>query len=162
MTKASFIILFIVLIMSGCSGGGIRKTLGVDKKAPDEFMVLSRPPLSVPPEFNLDPPSDGDTKSRSTSLEAKEAIFSTSNTNTPKSESTGESIILNKAGADSTDQNIRDLLKKDKEDAQKQEAEKGYLDKIVDPIKGVFTTDKPDVIDPEAEKERLLKEQNAN
>lgn len=33
-------------------GGDIKSTLGMRKPAPDEFVVVSYPPLSVPPELN--------------------------------------------------------------------------------------------------------------
>ena len=46
----------ILLLLSGCSND-IKSTLGIRKEAPDEFTVISYPPLSVPPEFNLEPPS---------------------------------------------------------------------------------------------------------
>lgn len=38
-------------------GGDVKETLGLGRKAPDEFRIVSRPPLSVPPQFNLRPPS---------------------------------------------------------------------------------------------------------
>lgn len=49
--------LLFVLIMSGVlSGCGLTKEkLGIAVKAPDENMVTARPPLSVPPEYDLRP-----------------------------------------------------------------------------------------------------------
>ncbi|MDX1974602.1 MAG: DUF3035 domain-containing protein [Rickettsiales bacterium] len=46
-------------LLSACSGGTVKETLGIDRKPPDEFRVVTRPPLSVPPEFNLRPPASG-------------------------------------------------------------------------------------------------------
>lgn len=46
-------------LLSACSGSDVRSTLGLNRSAPDEFKVVSRPPLSVPPEFNLLPPDPG-------------------------------------------------------------------------------------------------------
>lgn len=44
--------------ISACGGAsGIKETLGIGSRSPDEFRVVSRPPLSVPPQFNLRPPS---------------------------------------------------------------------------------------------------------
>ncbi len=44
--------------LSACGGAsGIKESLGIGSRAPDEFRVVSRPPLSVPPQFNLRPPS---------------------------------------------------------------------------------------------------------
>ncbi|MEJ0010899.1 MAG: DUF3035 domain-containing protein [Alphaproteobacteria bacterium] len=47
------------LLLSACSSGEVKDTLGLDRTAPDEFSVVSRPPLSVPPEFELAPPRPG-------------------------------------------------------------------------------------------------------
>jgi hypothetical protein len=46
-----------LLTVSGCSGG-IKENLGITRRSPDEFKVVSRPLLSVPPQFNLRPPSN--------------------------------------------------------------------------------------------------------
>lgn len=49
-----------MLILTSCGGAAnIKDTLGIGRKAPDEFRVVSRPPLSVPPQFSLRPPSSG-------------------------------------------------------------------------------------------------------
>lgn len=43
--------------LTACSSSAdIKDTLGLNRQAPDEFRVLPRPPLSVPPDFNLRPP----------------------------------------------------------------------------------------------------------
>ena len=46
-----------LLTLSACGSTSVKETLGIGRKAPDEFRVVSRPPLSVPPQFNLRPPS---------------------------------------------------------------------------------------------------------
>jgi hypothetical protein len=43
--------------LSACSGSTVKDTLGLTRSAPDEYRVVSRPPLSVPPQFGLRPPS---------------------------------------------------------------------------------------------------------
>lgn len=55
----SITLLVMVLSLAACTGREVRETLGVNKSAPDEFRVVSRPPLSVPPEFTLRPPAPG-------------------------------------------------------------------------------------------------------
>ncbi len=40
-------------VLSAC--GVTREQLGFEKKSPDEMLVVSRAPLSVPPEFGLRP-----------------------------------------------------------------------------------------------------------
>lgn len=43
------------MLLSGCSQ--VRDTLGLDYSAPDEFGVHELPPLSLPPEYDVTPPS---------------------------------------------------------------------------------------------------------
>ena len=50
--------LFGLLALAAC-GGDVKETLGLNKEAPDEFVVVSRPPLVVPPDFDLQPPRPG-------------------------------------------------------------------------------------------------------
>ena len=45
------------LFTSGCSD--LKKAMGLEKSAPDEFAVESRAPLTMPPDFNLRPPQPG-------------------------------------------------------------------------------------------------------
>jgi hypothetical protein len=52
----SFVLVF-VLLVAGC-GAGLKKSLGIDKKGPDESKVSTRKPLHVPPHFSLVPPKD--------------------------------------------------------------------------------------------------------
>jgi len=46
-----------LLALTACGNGTVKETLGLSRKPPDEFKVVARPPLSVPPQFNLRPPS---------------------------------------------------------------------------------------------------------
>ncbi len=54
------IIIISLLSLTACSGQNARDILGLDRKAPDEFRVVSRPPLSTPPDFQLRPPVEGE------------------------------------------------------------------------------------------------------
>ena len=51
-----------VLSLSAC--GGTKEKLGLTKKAPDEFAVVRRAPLSMPPDYTLRPPTPGHVKMR--------------------------------------------------------------------------------------------------
>ena len=44
-------------LVSGCAE--VRDAAGLAKKSPDEFQVMARPPLSLPPNFTLAPPRPG-------------------------------------------------------------------------------------------------------
>ena len=45
-----------LMVLSACSGD-VGKVIGLDKQAPDEFVVMTREPLVLPPDFGLRPPS---------------------------------------------------------------------------------------------------------
>ncbi len=47
-----------LLALGGC--GTLKKISGKDKNAPDEFAVVTLPPLILPPEYNLSPPKPGE------------------------------------------------------------------------------------------------------
>ncbi len=46
--------LMLTAALSACSNV-TKEKLGLNKKAPNEFMVTTRPPLSLPPEYDLRP-----------------------------------------------------------------------------------------------------------
>ena len=45
------------LTLPGCAD--LRQAIGIDRVGPDEFAVESRAPLTIPPEFDLRPPTPG-------------------------------------------------------------------------------------------------------
>jgi len=57
MRYASYVVM--IALLAGCSQGEVKENLGLVREAPDEFRVVSRPPLSVPKEFYLTPPTPG-------------------------------------------------------------------------------------------------------
>ena len=52
---ASALCLAVSLPIAGC--GDFKKTIGLEPTLPDEFAVESRAPLTIPPDFDLRPPS---------------------------------------------------------------------------------------------------------
>ena len=44
------------------AGNATKESLGLSKKAPNEFMVSTRAPLSLPPEYNLLPVAEDNYK----------------------------------------------------------------------------------------------------
>ena len=54
--------LAIALGLSGCGGSGqtVGEALGYGQKGPDEMAVIKRPPLVLPPDYNLRPPRPGE------------------------------------------------------------------------------------------------------
>lgn len=49
----------LMLSLGGCTGNSVRDALGMGKRAPDEFAVVKREPLIIPPGYDLRPPRPG-------------------------------------------------------------------------------------------------------
>ncbi len=49
--------LVLLAALSGCEN--TRRAMGMGKQAPDEFAVLTRAPLELPPDYGLRPPVPG-------------------------------------------------------------------------------------------------------
>lgn len=46
-------------VLAGCGQGSLQRNFGLVRDAPDEFVVTTRAPLSLPPDFTLRPPLPG-------------------------------------------------------------------------------------------------------
>lgn len=55
--RAAGVLLVAAGLLAGCSEA--RQAMGLGKRAPDEFTVVKRAPLSLPPEYALRPPEPG-------------------------------------------------------------------------------------------------------
>ncbi|MEO0393013.1 MAG: DUF3035 domain-containing protein [Pseudomonadota bacterium] len=169
-------------LVVGCSG--VQKQLGLERSAPDEFNVVSRAPLSLPPDINLRPPQPGTTRPQegTTADVAASALFDeqvetprtgplageaqfpprdgggvmTSQVgNTPPvqavaSTSRGEGSLLQKAGADNADPNIRQLV--NAESTELASASASLTDKVLFWRKPV---EPGTIVDADAERRRL-------
>lgn len=111
--------------LSGCSG--LRASLGLDRNPPDEFQVVSRAPLELPPRFELPPPNPG--APRPQELTPARAAASTLFGGIPGQASggtEGERTLLAQAGADAANPNIRTVV--NRESVELVEAQEGFLD----------------------------------
>lgn len=68
------------LVIQGCSQD-LKDSMGMSRSAPDEYQVLKRPPLSVPPDFSLEPPKDGEEDNNKNAAIKKDKTLSPSNDN---------------------------------------------------------------------------------
>ena len=98
------------LALGGCES--INEATGGAKMTPDEFAVVTKQPLVIPPDFNLRPPNPGaaDANSLTPSGEARQALFpdpqeAAAALGTTYSES--EKGLLARTGAVNVDPNIR-------------------------------------------------------
>jgi hypothetical protein len=108
-------------MLAGCDT--IREATGNDKQPPDEFAVLTKAPLIIPPNFNLRPPKPGAAplnQSEPTDT-AQQSLFGADTATIAKSMpgnmSDGEKMLLAGAGAQNADPSIRQDLASDRNKA---------------------------------------------
>lgn len=131
-----------LLALSGC--GGLKSTLGLDRKAPDEFSVVSRAPLSLPPNYALRPPSPGEPRPQDAAQreQARASLLGVSNTSLqapgeirsavrgdPNALTPGETALLGKVGAASADPDIR--RKVGEEQAVMAVDDRGFVERLM-------------------------------
>jgi hypothetical protein len=123
------------LALSACAD--TRKAIGWDKVSPDEFNVVTRAPLTLPPDFGLRPPAPGTARpqEQSPTEQARVAVFG--NTAAARNAaagqqgpgSTGEHALVSKTGGDKVEANIREQL--DRETSQLAEADRSFVDRLM-------------------------------
>ncbi len=105
-----------LLLCAACGGAEVKETLGLNRHSPDEFRVVSRPPLSVPKEFYLYPPNEaGEHAAVHKGTDAKSILFDEA-VSTPSQSSAlsgGEVGLLDRMDASKADSNIRETLRKE-------------------------------------------------
>jgi hypothetical protein len=106
-------------LLSACAGGSVQNALGMGKRSPDEFAVVSRAPLVVPPDFDLRPPRPGEARplagttgdqARATLLGEAPAAAERPAIATQSLEpasSAGQQALLGKAGGGNVDPEVR-------------------------------------------------------
>lgn len=169
-----FLFLSALLALAACGGQNARDMLGLGKRTPDEFRVVSRPPLSVPPDFTLRPPqkqsgtgnSQADSQARAlvTGTEAPkkqdydaERFMGPAETavgvvNRYDLESSADNRFLANLGVEEADPAIRDKLFADREAAAaaQEKASDDYLFEWLAP-----KSNDDVVVDAKAEKTRI-------
>ena len=91
----------------------VRDSAGVNRKVIDEYVVIENPPLVIPPNFDLLPPEQMESKDlEDTNSElAKEILFGLEDSeNQLSSDNSLMSEIIKETQADEVDNNIRDII----------------------------------------------------
>jgi len=90
--------------LAGCQS--TRQALGLTKVVPDEFRVVTKAPLVVPPDYSLRPPAPGEPRPQELQPEsqARQALLGQ---RAAEQRSEGEKLLASKAGADKADPMIR-------------------------------------------------------
>lgn len=149
--------------LAGCESA--RETFGFTKQAPDEFEVVTRAPLVIPPDFGLRPPQPGAQRPQEKEIrdQARETVtgrnagagsaqvaLASVNPAAGPQRTEGERALLTKAGALDADPNIRRTV--DRESTLLAEADSDFIDRLI------FWQEKPppgQVVDPDAETKRI-------
>ncbi len=148
----------LILALSACEG--FRDQLGLNKQSPDEFRVVARAPLSLPPDFTLRPPEPGIARPQegTAAQQARKAVFRLEQPKTQPlnaqvkadGRTLGELSLLKAAGADKIDPGIRQAI--DFETRQLNAQSDDFIESLV------FWRDKESpgrVVDATAEARRL-------
>src|SRR3954452_25573264 len=90
--------------IAGCQS--TKKALGMSKVTPDEFAVVTKAPLVVPPDYALRPPTPGEPRPQELQPESQ-ARLALLNERAGQQRSEGERLLATKAGADKADPLVR-------------------------------------------------------
>ena len=147
-------VLLVIVILSSCDSA--RKTFGLKKAGPDEFLVYQRPPLSQPPDYGLRPPAQGLQPKQVSSVKlAKNAVLGENRTNQGKENqkltSPGIAAFLRTTGAKNADPSIRQII--EKETTIFSQEDKRFVDRLI-----FWSDEKPyegSIINPKEEQKRI-------
>ncbi len=114
--KISLSLLVLPLLLAGCSD--TRDALGLGRNTPDEFVVVDRAPLVMPPDFALRPPQPGAPRPQEapTNAQAEAAVFGTADKDQPAVADSLEKQVLADAGAAKAAPGIRKTVDRESAD----------------------------------------------
>jgi hypothetical protein len=129
-SRSALVLGLAVLLLAAC--GDVREDLGLGRNAPDEFAVVERPPLSMPPDYGLRPPRPGAPRPQmvDTSQQASQALFNGNPPTQMSASSSSEAALLAATGATKADPNIRNTV--DLESSQKAVASPHLVERVMD------------------------------
>lgn len=125
----------LALSLTACGGDSIRDTLGYGKSAPDEFTIVTKAPLVMPPDFSLRPPQPGAPRPQEANMQpsvgAQRALtgdVEASGTG-EQGVTDGERVLLANTGADAADPRIRQVV--NTETRSLIEQDKTFVDDVI-------------------------------
>ncbi len=154
----------VAVLMAGAGLVGCTSTkeaLGMVKVVPDEFRVVSKAPLVVPPDYALRPPAPGEPRPQELQPESQ-ARVAIMGARAAEQRSDGEKLLVSRAGAEHADPLIRYVV--DDEFGNVAHKEKSFADKVM-----FWRKDRPETqvaanpadgqapIDPAVEASRIAK-----
>jgi hypothetical protein len=114
------------LTLSAC--GHARDALGLAKVTPDEFRIVTKAPLVLPPDYALRPPAPGEPRPQELQPEsaARQALLGQRDA---EARSEGEKLFVQKAGGERADPLARYVV--DDEFGDIAYKEKGFADRVM-------------------------------
>jgi len=139
-TKKSALPALMGLIIGALGLGGCenaKEVIGLTKQAPDEFAIVTRAPLSIPPQYGLRPPKPGAARPQETTPTSKARSILLRNSGQKGQAdatasgkfSSGEAAFLKRAGALNPDPSIRQQV--NIESSALADADKSVLRKVI-------------------------------
>lgn len=148
--------------LGGCTA--TQHALGLSKVTPDEFRVVSKAPLTLPPDYSLRPPAPGEPRPQELEPQsaARAALLGARDAEV---RSAGEKELVAKAGGDKADPLVRYVV--DDEFGAVAHKDKGFADWVIFWKKGQPATepaaaaaqaaaDTPAPVDPTVEQKRIV------
>ena len=143
-----------------CACHSAEQALGISKVTPDEFRIVTKAPLSLPPDYALRPPQPGEPRPQELQPEsaARQALLDEQSS---ADRSDGEKLLVEKAGADHADPNIRYVV--DDEFGNLAHKDKGFANWVMfwkkgqpaAPPEGLGDPNTPTPINAAVEEERV-------
>ncbi|HEY2707706.1 MAG TPA: DUF3035 domain-containing protein [Caulobacteraceae bacterium] len=144
--------------LAGCNDAS--KAFGLAKVTPDEFRVVTKAPLTLPPDYSLRPPQPGEPRPQELQPEsaARQALEGAREGDV---RSDGEKLFVAKAGADRADPLVRYVV--DDEFGSLAHKDKTFADYVmfwkpgqpVTPPSGLGDPNESQPIDPATEEKRV-------
>lgn len=153
-------LLAVLPFLTACGGAeSVRDKLGLTRESPDEFAVVRRAPLEIPPGLtaaSLPPPRPGAQRPQEAtpSQEARSALVGSENTIFADEASESETVLLQKANVGEADPAIRRTV--DQETAEIKKQKQPVIQKLTGIVKEQENTTAT-VVDAKAEYDRLKK-----
>jgi hypothetical protein len=145
--------------LAGCQSAS--RAFGLAKVTPDEFRVVTKAPLTLPPDYSLRPPEPGEPRPQELQPEsaARQAI---EGVRAADVRSDGEKLFVAKAGADKADPLVRYVV--DDEFGNLAHKDKSFADYVMfwkkgeaaaPPASGLGDPNEAQPIDPAVEEKRV-------
>lgn len=125
-TIMRWLLVFPLLALAACES--TKDAVGLSRKTPDEFNVVTQRPLAVPPNFTLEPPGTRQTSSPSASAKSYQAAQAVLGEAQVTANTPGLQALTKELGVNERAPDIRTQLNKDNEGVMTRDPD--FLDRL--------------------------------